>query len=34
MPNHDYWETGSVDSYTMPLQGEHNGALFDIGARF
>ena len=35
MPTQDYWETGSVDSYTMPLQGgEHNGALFDIGARF
>jgi hypothetical protein len=32
---HDYWEAESVDSlnYVLPT-GEHNGALFDIGARF
>ena len=32
---HDYWEAESVDSqsYVLP-SGEHNGALFDIGARF
>ena len=32
---HDYWEAESVDSlnYVLPA-GEHNGALFDIGARF
>jgi len=32
---HDYWEAQSVDSqsYALP-SGEHNGALFDIGARF
>ena len=32
---HDYWEAESVDSlhYALPT-GEHNGALFDIGARF
>ena len=32
---HDYWETTSVDSqnYVLPA-AEHNGALFDIGARF
>lgn len=32
---HDPWEAESVDSqsYVLP-SGEHNGALFDIGARF
>lgn len=32
---HDPWEAESVDSqsYVLPT-GEHNGALFDIGARF
>ena len=35
LPNRDYWETGSVDSHSYQLTGgEHNGALFDIGARF
>jgi hypothetical protein len=31
----EYWENESLDSHGHPMQGhDHNGALFDIGARF